>query len=372
MQKLSILNRRSRSAKKKYICNPFQMSHTDKSLRRSAIEKALQLFPDYDSHVIAEAGVKSFNITTKVKNIQKAGMITIKHLENGNTTIMDHVGRNHELSEKLAQHVVDQCAVPVIESKRLYIAAMSDDHFNTLIEYLSIDGRLTVSTPQALQTGQKYAVSWHEGGVIYLNRYNNGAFAVQGNSNHAKEVIVEVLSQVLPLIDIIVAQMESLEVNITPDQVLSDIEIRMPESFPKMQDSLKAVISPSFALQTLNIELQDYSAFAFPILRVTEGVLRTAYDHFGIAIGDAPVGSIFDRNDATGEHFLQQAHAAGLPGVSTENAITNLYKVHTKQRHQLFHIGDLVEIPRILETKAEADNIIEEAIHAIEVVYNKL
>jgi hypothetical protein len=348
------------------------MSHTDKSLRRSAIEEAIKLFPDYDSHVKVDAGTKSINITTKVKGVQKPAMITVRYLENGNTTIMDHVGRNQELSEKLAHHIVEQCALPVIESKRLYIANMSDEHFGTLIEYLDVDGRLTVSAPQDLQNGKKIAINWNEGGVIYLNRYNNGAFAVQGNSNHAKEVIVELLSQVLPLNDIIVAQMESLEVNITPDQVLSTVEIRMPESFSKMQDSLKAIISPSFALQTINVELEDYSAFAFPILRVTEGVLRTAYDHFGIAIGDGSVGSIFDRNEVTGEHFLQQAHTDNLPNVSTVNAITNLYKVHTRQRHQLFHIGKLVEIPRILETKEEADNIIDEAIHAIEAVYNKL
>jgi len=348
------------------------MSYTDQSLRRSAIEKAIELFPEYDSHQTAVAGVNSFNITTKIKGVQKPAMITVKHLENGNTTIMDHVGRNHEFSEKIAQHVIQQCTVPLIESKRLYVGQMSDDHFNTLIEYLNIDDRLSISVPQALLTGQKYAVNWNEGGVIYLNRYNNGAFSVQGSSNHVKEVIVAVLSQVLPLNDIISAQMESLEVNITPDQVLSDIETRMPESFPKMPGSLKAIISPSFALQTLNIQLDDYSAFAFPILRVTEGVLRAAYDHFGIAIGEASVGSIFDKNEQTGDHFLQIAHAANLPDVSTINAVTNLYKVHTRQRHQLFHIGNLVEIPRILETKGEADNIIEEAIHAVEAVYKKL
>jgi len=347
------------------------MGHLNQTLRRSKIEEAIVLFQDYESHQTIAAGTDSYNIITKIKGLKVPAMITVKRLVSGNTSILDHVGKNVEYSQLIATHVVEICSVPLIESKRLYIKKMDDGDFNTLIEYLAIEPNINISEPTPIQNGNKYAVTWHEGGVIYLNRYDNSAFSVQGNSNHVKEIIVDILSNVLPLKDIILAQLTSLDVNITADQVLSDIEIRMPYAFTKMSNALKSILSPSFALQTVNIELEDYSAFTFPILRTTEGVLREAYDANGITLGEGNVGSIFDKDPGTGEYFLQAAHSSKL-NRAMETAITNLYNVHNKQRHQLFHIGDLVEIPRILETKEDADNIVEEAITAIEYIYKQL
>lgn len=346
------------------------MSLKNLSLYRSVIEDAVCTYPNYVAHTVKQLPDNRFNFTISVKGHQHPALLNVINLTDGNTTLNTEVGRNKQLSSSIAEHISLCCSLPNIESKRLYIKEMSDQDFRIFLDFISAEKKLKISEPKQIQNGQSYLLSWTEGGHVHITRYNTKSFSVQGNSNHVKEKLIEILTQVLPFKEVIAVQMESLEVNVTSDQVVAETEAIMPIAFKELGDTLVAIISPSIALRTVNIDLADYSAFTFPLLRGIEGVLRMILPRFGIIVGEN-VGAVFNKlNNGTFE--LQLAHRTKIPDVGIIRLIDELYNMYYIERHTTFHTNINVQTSRIIEDKDEALKIIDEGISNIEDLYIKV
>lgn len=346
------------------------MSLKDLSLYRASIEESVKGFPGYLSHKVDKLPNDRYNFIIDVKGQKYPAMINIINLQDGNTTLNTTVGKNKELSNEISEHISKCCQLPIIPSKNLYLKEMSDEDFASFLEYVDAETELSITGPRQLKNAEQYQLSWIEGGHVHINWFKTKAFSVQGNSNHVKEKILEILTQVLPFEDVITAQLESLEVNITTDQVLAETETLMPLSFSNLGDTVIAIISPSIAFKTLDIELTDYSAFTFPVLRAIEGVLKLVFQHFGINFGEN-IGSVYDRLD-NGSYELQTAHRAVIPSVGILRLINELYNMYHSERHTIFHTNILVQTSRVVEDKEEAVKIIDDGIGKIEELFTQM
>jgi len=338
-------------------------------LYREAIEQAVQSYPDYLEHKIDTHPGNRYNFKITIKG-ESVAMLNVINLVDGTTTLNTEVGKNKPLSMSIAEHICKACSLPQTESKRLYIQDMSDENFQTLLDFLDLDEKISISAAKAISAGVQYVIGWREGGCIFINRFNSKAFSVQGTSLHIKERLVEVLAKVLPYQEVISIQMQSLEVNITSDQILAETETLMPTAFNQLDETLKAIISPSIALRTANIELSDYSVFTFPILRGIEGVLRWALISLGIVVADK-IGVLFNKLP-NGRFVLSPLHRGTVNSPAIVDALNNLYNIYHSERHTIFHTNISIPTTRIIEDREEALQIIDDGVSMIEDLYSKM
>ncbi|MDE7310879.1 MAG: viroplasmin family protein [Eubacterium sp.] len=54
----------------------------------------------------------------------------------------------------------------------------------------------------------------------------------------------------------------------------------------KQEDTILKLLSPSVSLRKVNIDLEDYSCYTFPVLRALEGYIKYLFGLKGIVIGN--------------------------------------------------------------------------------------
>jgi hypothetical protein len=182
--------------------------------------------------------------------------------------------------------------------------------------------------------------------------------------------LIDILSELFDYKEVIDSQLKVIQVNIRVEEVLSDLQTMMPMAYGFIDNKLISIISPALALMKIDIELSDYSCFAFPVLRGLEGYIKVLFSKkMNIVIEKNGFGEYFDENQGKMElkKTIKIQHNLDLC-----RALENSYNYYRQQRHGLFHTDGTVETTRIIQSRNEAINIIEKAIEIIEGTYSSL
>jgi HEPN superfamily RnaseLS-like protein len=141
----------------------------------------------------------------------------------------------------------------------------------------------------------------------------------------------------------------------------------MPYSFDNLDNTVKAIISPSIALSKLDIELEDYTVIAFPALRGLEGYMKSLFHGKGIVIGKK--GFAPHLND--GYHATLSDNARkSIDCDKTCTAINRCYGYYKDERHGLFHASGILANSRLIKEKKDAVNIVNGVLQLIEESHN--
>ncbi|BHH83761.1 RNase LS family HEPN domain-containing protein [Desulforhopalus sp. 52FAK] len=130
------------------------------------------------------------------------------------------------------------------------------------------------------------------------------------------------------------------------------------------------------ALNSINIQLDDYTCFVSPALRGLEGYLRqllksrckTAYK----TLHSGKVGSLFCDKNGSGIFPLQDFVKREIGCEKTERAIEESYILYHSKRHPYFHIDKQVTTTAIIERQEEAQALNVEIFTTIEKTYNQI
>ncbi|WP_179413426.1 RNase LS family HEPN domain-containing protein [Mucilaginibacter sp. E4BP6] len=223
-----------------------------------------------------------------------------------------------------------------------------------------------------LLLGTQYKIEWKYGGSLFLNHYNSGSLQVQGSSIILKSIVIELLTELLPYKEVIEMQLKCYEADTTTDEVLIQLKHILPNAYSYLGETLIAILSPSIALKSLSINLTDYSAFAFPVLRGLEGYLKKLMSDNGITIeSNANMGSFIetqsDKTVKVHEKITQQ-----INNKDVIDAVEESYLYYKDKRHALFHIDGTINTTQILTKKQQAVEIIDEVFSIIETTYSKV
>jgi len=339
------------------------MVYKDLSLKRNKIEEAISSFSD-NVKLVAEAKGNMIKYTINVPNESQA-LLSIFPLKDGTTTLNANVGKNTELSLKIALHVIEVCEIPKIDNKILTVRAMSDEEFEALLEYMEGD-HITISHEKDLQLGKQYKVEWYEGGTVFINRFNSGTFSIQGSSNILKSVVVEGLTNLLPYKDVIDVQLDSLKTKSKADDVLNDLKTIMPNSFDFLGKTLQVIISPSLVLKKSELELLEYSSFTFPALKGLEGYIKKLFLDNGIEVTGTTLAPYLNAGKVRDEHLDI------IKDPNIIEAIEKSYAYYKDNRHTLFHIDGTIIGTNLIEDIDVADAMINETFNLIETTYSKI
>ena len=290
-----------------------------------------------------------------LKTGEKQAQLNIYENLDGTTSLYYAVGQNQELSKKIAEEIVIVSAIKDFKTHSFYIRAIRNEDFDAFLEIIIEYGN---TIDEDITDGKKRIVKLRgkQGDKIVVTKHSNNAFQVQGKPMLLFNEIIEVLSEFMEFEEIIEQQLSFYETNLTTADIRGELEARLPNSYHLIEDKLKVIITPCLALQKITIELEDYSSFAYPILRAIEGILKQIFIKKGKTIDYKEGFGEFIVKD-NGKYILEKDFENELNDIGIGNKICNLYKYYNIHRHSLFHIDDDVISSKVISLH-EANNII--------------
>jgi RnlA-like RNase toxin of RnlAB toxin-antitoxin system len=243
-----------------------------------------------------------------------------------------------------------------------------------LIEYIS--GLDNINYDRARHENPKHYRHRFESSVgdkITLNIYDTGKLVIQGKPAYLYSEVISFLSYCpeVTIKDIVEANNKLQNIDIKVDDIREEIRALMPNSYGGIDNVIMKMLSPSFSFKKINMELEDYSCYAFPALRALEGYLKYLFYLENVEVGHS-FGEFFDYNNKDGQHYLKRRYCKQISNDKIKFSIQEIYNYFNKNRHTLFHTEQILIVSRILENKEEADLIINEVINMIETTYTNI
>ncbi|TVZ14341.1 type II toxin-antitoxin system RnlA family toxin [Maribacter sp. MAR_2009_72] len=336
--------------------------YKDLPINREKIDQMLNEYP----------GIKSFTKTEKPNGLFQYHLNTeggpaclnVYLLKGGGTTFHPS-GKNQEFTKSVAGFLKANCLRGDGETKSIRIANFPSEGKDLLFNFLKEECNAKVNNGDNHPHGKQYKIVGKDGDSVVFWIYTNGACHIQGRQYSVYTDILEMLAEIMDYREIIDSQLKTIKVDITAAEALGDMQVLLPSTFDFIKDKLKAIISPALALKKLDIELTDYSSFAFPVLRGLEGYLKQVLGHFGIVIGKDGFGEIVESN-SVGRPVLTEFAREKITVTSKQKVILDLYKYFNKHRHGLFHVDSAIESARVLENKSECITLIDNTVILIE------
>lgn len=296
-------------------------------------------------------------------------MLNIFFNNDGTTTILP-IGKNLEISSQIKILLESKCKYLNTNLGKTYsIKKLSEEWRKKLIDFLaSLEEVKTeerkIDTPPKHKS---YIFTSKIGDKLTINIYENGTLMLQGKPAYLYGEAISFLSycNAISLDDIIDSINTFHEVDIKINEVRNDMKILMPEAYKNIPETILKLLSPSISLRKINIDLEDYSCYAFPVLRALEGYIKYLFDNKGIVIGKN-FGGIFNKDKLNSNIAIQ------INNSNYQQELERLYLYLKNNRHVIFHTEQILIGTTLIENKHEADEIINTVINLIETSYTNI
>ncbi|MBF6986483.1 type II toxin-antitoxin system RnlA family toxin [Cupriavidus sp. IK-TO18] len=291
-------------------------------------------------------------------------LLNIYANKDGSTTLGFASGGNKELFEVLATEVREKCAYSDKARFELSVPKMNPDMMNNLSDFLAQAEAKVAQTDK----GANYELTRYQGrsgDVMTVKQYSNGTVQFQGKYAQVATLVMDFLQNELSLTAFVEKQIAVCNVDIKAKDIVDELKARYPATFDFADEKVKKQFSAALTLEKLDIELEDYSAVAFPALRGLEGIIKQMLIKVGFkpAPKDA-IGQYFEQT-VVGKWRLTEANAAHA-GIVWTPVLSDAYTVYFNHRHPLFHMESMVETTKTLPSIQDACQIVESVMHCAE------
>ncbi|MFJ5717292.1 type II toxin-antitoxin system RnlA family toxin [Neobacillus sp. NPDC093127] len=300
-------------------------------------------------------------------------MVDFYFAQSGKTTIRP-VGQYVDLGVELAAHIRGKQQFGIADRSGDYsVCPLAEEEFHLIIEYLEdeLDGVKKIN--ESYNETQKYKLYQFQSKIadkITLKYYQTTRrLQVQGKPMYLYQEVTCLLATHFPFDEVIKNQSEFFNVEIRPEEVREEMQELLPSAYNYLGENLKKILAGSLALQKIDIPLEDYSPFVFPVLKTLEGFIKKILLSNNINVsrkeGIDSIGELFGYNGTNNTYVYLSKTGTELDDV-TKSWVETLYNYYRKQRHNLFHVESQDVFTRIIETKQEADRIIAKVIDLVE------
>ncbi|CAK2474396.1 Bacterial toxin RNase RnlA/LsoA DBD domain-containing protein [Vibrio crassostreae] len=284
------------------------------------------------------------------------------------TTSISPSGKNQDLARGIAETVVKRCLYSEKSNISLFLPLDSGD-YEAVVEYLKSECDATEIEKKDILGGSQLKLSGPSGDQLVLKYFTKKSnLQVQGKPLSLYEELISILCELLPYEDFVSSQLNQVKVDISPEIVKGELESRLPHAYNYLSEKIRAIISPALSLNKLDIELDDYTPIAMPVLRGLEGYLKQVLAAKGYPIA-RNFSSVIDGSG--GCPCVQEAVKTAINCSNTVLAVEKCYAYWASQRHGLFHVDSIVETSRTLN-RDEASAIIEHTLELIESTYTAI
>lgn len=295
-----------------------------------------------------------------IKTGEDPGQILIYENIDGTTTMVP--GKNIHIATSVAKDLIQASRTSTLKDRSFYLKAIRQEDFDIIIEFLVESGNC-IESDIVDSTGRRTVkIIGKQNDTITLFHHRNKSFQARGKHIVVFSQLIDILTELLAFGDIIEAQLKFYETGLTEADIKGELETRLPTTYKYLEDKIKIIIAPSIALNKINLEIEDYSLFAFPILRGLEGILKSILLKNGIRI-DNNGFNIFIIE--AGKYHLNAESKETITDIRTRTIIEMLYNIFHELRNNIFHVDTTIVTTRIL-TKFEAEKVIDKVFDTIE------
>lgn len=314
-----------------------------------------------DCTIVCSSETEARTTYTITKNSSSCKLI-VHHKANG-TTSLQKQGQDSKLGEYVCDFVKNKTKIFQITEINQSII-ITDEHFEKLLDLVNstYSDYLTI---RDISGGKSYILSKKRDGKFTFNFYNKRKkLLLQGKALQYFSFIVNILTdQGYDVFNKILEGTQEIEFE-ESEKLLQE---HLPSLTPKLQESIKNILTPSLQLIKVNMNFPDFSIILFPALKTLEHVIISVLEDNNVTYDTRNgngFGDIFSLWSPT-QNYVVNTEITQL-GDITKSRVEKCYTFYNKQRHGLFHLGsDLTEI-RTIETQQEAIDLLMECIELME------
>lgn len=283
---------------------------------------------------------------------------------NGTTTLKIEAKYRGSIVEDLALKLIEKSKFLIIEGTHT-VDNFSVEDVNVLVDFIKESNIATVINNNTTDAYQecRYVFQSPHGDKVSIILYNSGKLLLQGTPLLLMNEVLSLLAE----LGIENLGKPSDVIPLPETELLMKLEHHMPDSYNKIQPTLKKMLVVPFALEHYPIALNDYSYIPFSSLRALEGHIKRTLSGFNV-FPDVH-GCLHCFHEING-HYVFKARPSTQSTEDTYhlNLIEKSYDYYNKTRHELFHMNEFFN-NRILRSRTEAMGIVYEVIQLIEDYY---
>lgn len=310
----------------------------------------------------------------EIKANDKKFFIDFHFNSDGTTTIEDFGGNETEIKKELAKFIKDRCQFKDSCSNKWFVAIdIEKEDFDAIVEILE-ESEFYKETIKKTE---------HKNGFIFqctskynekltIQYYSSKKVVVQGRPLLLFNEAITMISELIEPSEIPKAFNDCYEININKDDVITQYEIKMPNSHNKHPLKLKKVLLQAVYNTNIKGDMFEYSYLISPALRALEGHLKYIYKANSILLKKEPVGSIFHKHG--NRFYMKDDYKSKFGELAEINYVENAYNYYYAHRHSLSHWADIdnesdIDVTRIIENYGQAINLINDTLKLIDEYY---
>lgn len=200
---------------------------------------------------------------------------------------------------------------------------------------------------------------------LALRTYPNRTLQLDGAHGDLVNWALDFLRTVMPLDRILAQQVEIYRLPLSVDQIKGLLAAQAPTADLLLAPEVLVQLTSAIALCKIDMQLQDYSALAFPALRGLEGFCFQVLSkecHFEPSMRHR-LGDYFEPSGAGFELRSIYAEDASL---AQRLVLNRCYHLWHKMRHRLFHMSGLLTYTIVIEDRVAAVNVVNEVLSTID------
>lgn len=301
-------------------------------------------------------------------------------VNDGSTTIQWKIGQNQELGIKLADYLLNTINSGQLDSVNFSLKGITSDEISPIIDELSqcLDDEnnnefnIETKSDDIVKKVSKITSIKHDDHIVIAHYKTTNKLLIQGKPLFTYRKVIYLLSELLDLngLQSVLSCTDENTVSIVRKEVAEDyLKNKLPNSYEQLPHLIKTFMCAGCCVKLASPTLPEYSMLLFPDLRALEGVLRTVLSEYGLHVGEQKHGfgtffTVYAENATLKEEFKEIIAKPALI-VSMERA----YTFFIKHRHSLFHMEDLVNASRKIDTLDKVLSLSGDTYIAIDNIY---
>lgn len=335
------------------------------------------------------SSIENFSENTKIKNIEEKGFNIIYTIvsgmeelklafyfkSNGTTTINPNVGSlvTRELGTKIAEYVKTHATFSLANDKRVDYSTkgIDEEKLSLLLEYIKEVLEFDITEEDRTVHQKTFIVtSSRHGDKFNINRYTNGNTHFQGKPLKIYNEIYPLLCELIDENDIFKLNEDLYSITINKNDIKDELSHKLPVAGTHLNETIKKMLTGSITLKKIDIDLDDYSSFVFGALRALEAFIKDILFQKGIQVKNTnSFADVFFENKRRGTFEMSSECELKINCQKTKNALVRCFGYYSSQRHALFHADSIVSMSRLIESRVEAEEIINNVLNIIEGSY---
>jgi hypothetical protein len=289
--------------------------------------------------------------------------------QNGSTSINFKMGKFQSIGQQIADFI---CIRGVIDSRSNSIStlnAVKNEDFKFVIQNLAVDFNSLTLEEKKIPHGTQSIIQINTGEKIIFNYFETNTLTITGRPLllHSSALNYFIELNYLKPIERFATSVQYYQIKTTFDKFEEELKARLPLAYAYLPDNIKTFILSAIILEKIEVDLPDYSCFAFNILKAIEGLMKHLLFEKEIIIDRA--FDIFKKDIAP---VKIRDNINIILGSSRSQIIEALYELYKKDRHTLFHTEYLDISTRIIEKREFAIDILNNSLNLINDSYQNL